>query len=217
MAHKKAAGSAKNLSDSNPNYHWLKLNGGQFARSWNIIVRQQGQKYRSGNWTYLSKDFTIHASTDGIVTFTKKAFMRFDGRKYTRTVVHVLPEWTQAETSAPKAKKTEAKAPKAEKKEVAKPAKAEKKAAPAKKDAGWADDLTKIEGIGPKIAEVMAANGVATYEDLSSSKVGDLRKILEDNKLSQHDPKTWKKQATLAKNGKWDELKTLQDELDGGK
>ncbi len=219
MAHKKAAGSAKNLSDSNPNYHWLKLNGGQFARSWNIIVRQQGQKYRAGNGTYLSKDFTIHADTDGIVHFTKKAFMRFDGRKYTRTVVHILPEGMAAEakadTPAPKAKKAAAKktAPKAEAKK-AEP-KADKK--PAKAEATGADDLTKIEGIGPKIAEVMAANGVASFEDLSASKVGDLRKILEDNKLSQHDPKTWKKQATLAKNGKWDELKTLQDELDWGK
>ena len=47
MAHKKAAGSAKNLRDSNPNYHGLKLNGGQFATAGNIIIRQQGQKYRS--------------------------------------------------------------------------------------------------------------------------------------------------------------------------
>jgi len=79
------------------------------------------------------------------------------------------------------------------------------------------EDLTKIEGIGPKIAEVFAANGIATFEALSGSKVGDLRTILADNDLAQHDPSTWKKQATLAKNGKWDDLKTLQDELDGGK
>lgn len=80
-----------------------------------------------------------------------------------------------------------------------------------------ADDLTKIEGIGPKIAEVFAANGVKTFEDLSGSKVGDLRTILADNGLSQHEPKSWSKQATLAKHGKWDELKALQDELNGGK
>jgi len=79
------------------------------------------------------------------------------------------------------------------------------------------DDLTKIEGIGPKIAEVFAANGIHTFADLSGSKVGDLRIILADNGLSQHEPKTWSKQATLAKHGKWDELKELQDELDGGK
>lgn len=86
-----------------------------------------------------------------------------------------------------------------------------------KEPSSEADDLTKIEGIGPKIAEVFAANGVKTFEDLSGSKVGDLRTILADNGLSQHEPKSWSKQATLAKHGKWDELKTLQDELDGGK
>jgi len=232
MAHKKAAGSAKNLRDSNPNYHWLKINWGQFARAWNIIIRQQGQKYRCGVGTYLAKDFTIHATYDGIVSFRQKSFMRFDWRKYKRTVVDILPEGTASEAKpekALKAKKTAA--PKAEKKAApakkdapAKEAKsaapkAEKAAAPAKeaKASGWADDLTKIEGIWPKIAEVMAANWVKTFEDLSASKVGDLRTILADNKLSQHDPKTWKKQATLAKNGKWDELKVLQDELDWGK
>jgi ribosomal protein S6 len=79
------------------------------------------------------------------------------------------------------------------------------------------DDLTKIEGIGPKIAEIFITAGIKTFEDLSSSKVGDLRNILEENKLSSHDPKTWSKQATLAKHGKWEELKKLQDELNGGK
>ncbi len=84
-------------------------------------------------------------------------------------------------------------------------------------DAAEGDDLTKIEGIGPKIAEALNTDGIATFADLSTAKIGDLRTILENAKLSQHDPGTWKKQATLAKNGKWDELKTLQDELDGGK
>ena len=79
------------------------------------------------------------------------------------------------------------------------------------------DDLTKIEGIGPVIAELLNKKGIHTYSDLSSSKVGDLRDYLESAGLSQHDPKTWSKQATLAKNGKWDELKELQDVLQGGK
>jgi len=80
-----------------------------------------------------------------------------------------------------------------------------------------ADDLTKIEGIGPKIAEILQNAGIKTFADLSASKVGDLRDILAEHKLSSHDPKTWSKQATLAKHGKWDELKALQDELNGGR
>jgi hypothetical protein len=43
-----------------------------------------------------------------------------------------------------------------------------------------------------------------------------LRDILEGASLSKYDPKTWSKQARLARDEKWDELKTLQDELDGG-
>lgn len=83
--------------------------------------------------------------------------------------------------------------------------------------ASESDDLTKIEGIGPKIAELLVANGIATFADLSGSKVGDLRTLLADNDLSQHEPKSWSKQATLAKNDKWDELEKLQAELDGGR
>ena len=79
------------------------------------------------------------------------------------------------------------------------------------------DDLTKIEGIGPKIAEILVAAGINTFEALSSAKIGDLRNILESHKLSSHDPKTWSKQATLAKNEKWDKLSELQQELKGGK
>lgn len=79
------------------------------------------------------------------------------------------------------------------------------------------DDLTKIEGIGPKIAELFNKKGIYTFADVSASKVGDLRDYLADAGLSQHDPKTWSKQATLAKNEKWDQLETLQDELKGGK
>lgn len=115
------------------------------------------------------------------------------------------------------APKTEAKTETKKEEKKAAP-KTEKKAAPKKSTpAKTGDDLTKIEGIGPKIAEVFGSNGISSYADLSGSKVGDLRTILADNGLSQHDPSSWKKQATLAKNGKRDELKTLQDELDGGK
>lgn len=211
MAHKKAAGSAKNLRDSNPKFRWIKLSGGQFARAGNIIVRQKGDKYQLGRGVYKGTDFTIHAAIDGVVSFGKRNVKRYDGRKYLRTVVEVLPAGTSTKITAPAQKTTPVKA------KVA-PKKTEKVAAPAKKIATTeTDDLTKIEGIGPKINEVFHANWIATFADLSISKVGDLRTLLADNGLAQHDPKTWKKQATLAKNGKWDELKVLQDELDWGK
>ena len=99
MAHKKAAGSAKNLRDSNPKYRGLKLAGGQFARAGNIIIRQKGDKYQLGRNVYKGKDFTIHASIDGVVVFTKKRVSRYDGRKYLKTMVHVLPHQDKTPSS----------------------------------------------------------------------------------------------------------------------
>jgi len=90
MAHKKAAGSAKNLRDSNPQYRWVKLFGGQVAKAWNVIVRQQWEKYKAWENAYVSRDFTIHAKVDGVVKFTRKNVTRFDGRKYERTFVNVV-------------------------------------------------------------------------------------------------------------------------------
>jgi ribosomal protein L19 len=78
-----------------------------------------------------------------------------------------------------------------------------------------ADDLTKIEGIGPKIAAVLNENGITTFAKLSEAKDSDTQKMIADVK-GNHQADTWNEQATLAKNGKWDELKKLQDELDGG-
>jgi large subunit ribosomal protein L21 len=80
-----------------------------------------------------------------------------------------------------------------------------------------ADDLTKIEGIGPKVAKVLNAAGISTYEDLSNAKVEDLQKILSNAGLKMMDPATWPEQAKLAADGDWDTLKKLQDKLSGGR
>ena len=78
------------------------------------------------------------------------------------------------------------------------------------------DDLTKIEGIGPKIAETLTAAGVATYADLSAKTAEEIAEIIKDVR-GKHVPDTWPKQAEMAAAGQWDELKAWQDELDGGK
>lgn len=82
-----------------------------------------------------------------------------------------------------------------------------------------ADDLRKIEGIGPKIAELLTNAGIKTFADLSAAKKTILTSILEaaGSRYKMHDPSTWAKQATLAANGKWDKLAILQSELKGGK
>ena len=82
-----------------------------------------------------------------------------------------------------------------------------------------ADDLTKIEGIGPKIAEVLNEKDIKTYSDLSKCDSNKLREILAEagSNFKSHDPETWPKQAKLAADGNWDELKKLQDDLQGGR
>lgn len=90
MAHKKAAGSAKNLRDSNSKYRGVKLFGGQVARAGNIIIRQKGDKFQLGKNVYKGADFTIHAAIDGVVVFRKKNITKYNGRVYLKTVVEVL-------------------------------------------------------------------------------------------------------------------------------
>lgn len=82
------------------------------------------------------------------------------------------------------------------------------------------DDLTKIEGIGPKFAEAFTAVGAGTFAALADKSVDELKALLEGNEdyaaLAGRVGDTWPKQAALAAAGKWDELKAWQDELDGG-
>ena len=81
------------------------------------------------------------------------------------------------------------------------------------------DDLTKIEGVGPKIAEKLVEAKLATFKALAKASAEDLNKVLENagKRFAMHDPSTWAQQAALAADEKWDELKKLQDELNGGK
>ena len=84
MAHKKGVGSTDNGRDSKSKRLGVKLFGGQFAKAGNIIVRQRGTKFHSGDNTYLGKDFSLHAKVDGFVTFTRK--------RNNRTYISILPE-----------------------------------------------------------------------------------------------------------------------------
>lgn len=95
MAHVKAAGSTKNWRDSNPKFRGVKLFGGQKAIAGNIIIRQAGTKYEAGENTYVGRDFTIHATVDGTVAFTSKKFLRYDGKRYLKTQVYIIPKETE--------------------------------------------------------------------------------------------------------------------------
>jgi small subunit ribosomal protein S2 len=116
-----------------------------------------------------------------------------------------------AVTKEPEAKKTAA----VEKKETKKEA-APKKETKAK--AAKADDLTKIEGVGPKAAEYLSAAGLDTFAKVAKAKADKMKDILTtaSSRMGHLDPTSWPKQAKMAADGKWDELKEWQDNTKGG-
>ncbi|MBW2937034.1 50S ribosomal protein L21 [Aureisphaera sp. CAU 1614] len=155
--------------------------------------RRKGYRVKNGHRQYLSEIVIESIVASGA---TKKAAPAKKAAPKKEEPKKAEPK-VEAQATAPKAKEAPA-----------------KKAAP-KKTTGKADDLKKIEGIGPKIAETLTAAGIATYADLAKAKPAKIAEIISDVRGS-HVPDTWPQQAKLAADGKWDELKELQDKLDGG-
>ncbi|MCB6074567.1 50S ribosomal protein L21 [Flavobacterium psychrophilum] len=144
-----------------------------------------------------------HLKGDKVIIFKKKrrkGYKKRNGhRQYLTQIVIESISATGGKKAAPKAEKAvEAKAPKAAKK---------------------GDDLKIIEGIGSKAAEVLVAAGIDTFAKLAKTKAEKINEILDgaEAKVQHLDPTTWPQQAQLAADGKMDELKKLQDELNGGK
>ena len=81
------------------------------------------------------------------------------------------------------------------------------------------EDLTVVEGIGPKIQMLLNQYGIYTYRQLAETDVERLKDILSNagSQLAMHDPGTWPSQANLAANDQWDTLKSVQGFLKGGK
>ncbi|ERJ17902.1 50S ribosomal protein L27 [Salinisphaera shabanensis T35B1] len=72
MAHKKAGGSTRNGRDSESKRLGVKKFGGQKVKAGNIIVRQRGNSFHAGDNVGTGRDYTLYASTDGIVNFAVK-------------------------------------------------------------------------------------------------------------------------------------------------
>ncbi len=201
MAHKKGVGSSKNGRESHSKRLGVKLYGGQTCIAGNIIVRQRGTQFHPGIGVGIGKDHTIYALVDGTVVFKKgKNDRRFISVLPGVPAIAVQPTETKkasAKTSAPAADKTAA------------PAKEEKKG----------DKLEIIEGVGPAIAKKFNEAGIFTFAELVAAGTEGCQKVLDEAgaRYAMHNPSTWCQQAQLAADGKWDELKALQAELDGGK
>lgn len=81
------------------------------------------------------------------------------------------------------------------------------------------DDLKIVEGIGPKIEELLHNAGIKTWKALSETSSTSIKEILTaaGPNFQLADPETWPKQAELADAGKWAELEEYQSFLQGGK
>lgn len=225
MAHKKGVGSSDNGRDSKSKRLGVKLFGGQYAIPGNIIIRQRGTRFHPGVGVGIGRDHTLYALAEGTVTFNK--------RKMGRTFVSVLasPDQVVEDLKAAKKKITVAETPKVEakvvaepkatvetsveEKVVAEPTEAKPKAV---KKADKGDNLKMVEGVGPKIEGLLHDAGIVTFKDLSEASVERIQEILDEAgpRYKTHNPGTWPKQAEMAAEGKWDELKEWQDSLNGG-
>lgn len=137
-------------------------------------------------------------------------------------VVEKVEEEKAVATKAPKEEKAEATKEKdtaEQAKEDVAPVTEKKEKAEVKKTAkAEADNLTKIEGIGPKAAEALTKAGIDSYAKLAKAKADKIKEILTEasSRMAHLDPGSWPKQAKMAADGSWDELKDWQEKAKGG-
>lgn len=103
MSKVKAGGSSKNIHNNAGARLGVKRYGGQKVKAGEVIVRQVGSTKIAGEGTYQSRNYTIHAAKDGVVSFRKVKVRRFTGKTAPRTQVMIV--------DAPATKKAKAKAP----------------------------------------------------------------------------------------------------------
>ncbi|WP_378179446.1 50S ribosomal protein L21 [Aquimarina sp. SS2-1] len=194
-----------------------------------VLLTADGDKVTLGapaiDGAQVGAKITRHLKGDKVIVFKKKRRKGYrvkNGHRQSLTEIVIESIVASGAKKAAPKKETKKEAPKAEKKVEAKAAprketkkaEAPKKAAP--KKTAKADDLKKIEGIGPKIASTLVEAGISTYAELAKTDASKIAEIIADVR-GNHVTDTWPAQAKLAAEGKWDELKKWQDELDGGK
>lgn len=91
MAHRKAAGTASNLTDSKPKYLGTKLYAGETATAGAIIVRQRGTKIMPGKNVGLGRDHTLFALKAGKVSFSERRMKHLDGTIKRKKMAHIEP------------------------------------------------------------------------------------------------------------------------------
>jgi predicted flap endonuclease-1-like 5' DNA nuclease len=81
------------------------------------------------------------------------------------------------------------------------------------------DDLEVIEGIGPKVAEVLREAGIKTFHALAQLTPAQIKETLARGGpgFGLANPQTWGDQALLAAHNRWATLAALQSALAGGR
>ena len=184
----------------------------------NVLLLGDGDKVTVGapaiNGAQVGAKVLKHLKGDKVIVFKKKrrkGYRKKNGHRQSLTEIvieSIAASGAKKAAPAKAEKKVEAKVEVAAPKAEAKPA--------AKKASAKADDLKKVEGIGPKIAETLNAAGITTFAELANTDAAKISEIIADVR-GNHVTDTWPAQAKLAAEGKWDELKKWQDELNGGK
>ncbi len=196
--------------------HRLQTEEGKKVTFDNVLLLDDGKNVTVGapaiDGAAVEAKVVKHLKGDKVIVFKKKRRKGYavkNGHRQSLTEIVVESIVTSGAKKATKAKAE----PKAK---AAVKAEAPVKEAPKKAASKKADDLKKVEGIGPKIAETLIAAGISTFAELAKSTPEKISEIIADVR-GNHVTDTWPAQAKLAAEGKWDELKKWQDELDGGK
>lgn len=92
MAHKKAGGSTSLGRDSQAQRLGVKMTDGQLANPGCILVRQRGTKVHPGKNVKRGNDDTLYAVATGIVNFSTRKKLKFDGHLRTTKIVNILPK-----------------------------------------------------------------------------------------------------------------------------
>ncbi|WP_430906066.1 50S ribosomal protein L21 [Maribacter sp. 2-571] len=203
--------------------HRLKTEEGKKVVFDNVLLLDDGKNVTIGapaiDGAAVEAKVVKHLKGDKVIVFKKKrrkGYKKKNGHR--QSLTEIVIESIVAK-GAKKAAPAKAEKPKAAPKAKAVETPVVEKAAPAKKapaKKAKADDLKKIEGIGPKIASTLVEAGIATFAELAKTDAAKIAEIISGVR-GNHVTDTWPAQAKLAAEGKWDELKKWQDELDGGK
>lgn len=199
--------------------HRLQTEEGKKVTFDNVLLLDDGKNVTIGapaiDGAAVEAKVIKHLRGDKVIVFHKKrrkGYRKKNGHRQSLTEIVIESIVAKGAKKATKAAEPKKAAPK---KEAAPKVEAPKAKAAAPKKAK-ADDLKKVEGIGPKIAATLTEAGIATFADLAKATPEKISEIIAEVR-GNHVTDTWPAQAKLAAEGKWDELKKWQDELDGGK